>query len=94
MEHFLDAFHTYYFPNNIRDYKEAESIGLIQGGMSVLQYKTKFIKLSHYASHFILDDEGRAKRFQKGLPLAIYTHMTPLQLRSFADVVETAKLVE
>lgn len=60
---FLVAFYAYYFPKSIRDRKEVEFIGLVQGSMFVLQYKAKFIELSRYASHFILDDKGKAKRF-------------------------------
>lgn len=60
---FLDAFHTYYFPESIRDGKEAELMSLVQGNISMFQHKIKFIELSRYASHFILDDEEKDKRF-------------------------------
>jgi len=40
---------------------------LQQGGMSVLEYASKFMELSHFASAFVVDERLRMNRFKARL---------------------------
>ena len=91
---FLDAFYEKYFPESVRDEKEVEFMELIQGNKTVLQYEAKFTELSRFAPHIVADDVRRAKKFQRGLRPSIRTRMAALRLKSYSEVVETAKVVE
>ncbi|KAL4643006.1 hypothetical protein ACB092_02G061200 [Castanea dentata] len=91
---FLEAFYEKYFPESVRDEKEVEFMELIQGNKTVLQYEAKFTELSRFAPHIVADDVRKAKKFQRGLRPSIRTRMAALRLKSYSEVVETAKVVE
>ena len=91
---FLDAFYEKYFLESVRDEKEVEFMELIQGNKTVLQYEAKFTELSRFAPHIVADDVRKAKKFQRGLRPSIRTRMATLRLKSYFEVVETAKVVE
>jgi hypothetical protein len=49
---------------------------LVQETMIVIEYATKFIHLSRFAIYLILDEEKKAKKFERGLSPRIKTMMT------------------
>ena len=51
--------------------KRQEFLGLKQGGMSVSEYRDKYIELSRYAPADIADDEDKQDHFWNGLSGAI-----------------------
>jgi hypothetical protein len=44
-----------------------EFLSLKQGGMSVVEYRDKFIELSRYAPEEVEDDQKKQERFMEGL---------------------------
>ncbi|XP_062012153.1 uncharacterized protein LOC133728711 [Rosa rugosa] len=72
MEHmewavFKEKFLEKYFPQVEKDKKELEFIQLTQGKMTVIEYETKFTKLSRFAPHMVDTDDKKARRFIGGL---------------------------
>ena len=67
---------------------------LIQGNKTVLQYEAKFTKLAQFAPHIVSNDVRKAKKFQRGLRPSTRTRMAAFWLKSYSEVVETAKVVE
>ena len=66
-EKFKGVFYDNYYLEVVRERKEREFADLVQGSMTIKQYATKFIKLSHFVLHLILTKAKKASRFQKGL---------------------------
>ncbi|XP_061993339.1 uncharacterized protein LOC133711199 [Rosa rugosa] len=64
---FKEKFLEKYFPQVERDKKELEFIQLTQGKMTVIEYETKFTKLSRFAPHMVDTDDKKARRFIGGL---------------------------
>jgi hypothetical protein len=47
--------------------KKQEFLSLKQGGMSVAEFRDKFIELSRYAPEEVADDAKKQERFLEGL---------------------------
>lgn len=55
-----EAFRDFYFPPNVHEEKELEFLELVQGSMIVLQYKSKFMELNHFAPQIVANDDMKA----------------------------------
>nr|CAB3502402.1 unnamed protein product [Digitaria exilis] len=66
-QQFQDAFRTHHIPAGVVDLKQEEFRALVQGNMSVCEYRDKFTQLSRYAPDDVNDDAKRQRRFLKGL---------------------------
>lgn len=64
---FKEKFLEKFFPQVEKDKKELEFIQLTQGKMPVIEYETKFTKLSRFAPHMVDTDDKKARRFIGGL---------------------------
>lgn len=64
---FKKEFDNQNFPQIVREAKAQEFMDLVQGSMTVAQYAAKFIQLSRFALYVILDEEKKAKKFERGL---------------------------
>ncbi|XP_022149799.1 uncharacterized protein LOC111018145 [Momordica charantia] len=64
---FKDLLYDYYYPETVKDMKEAEFLHLVQGTLSVAQYERKFAELSCFALELIPTEALKIKRFVKGL---------------------------
>ncbi|XP_022158637.1 uncharacterized protein LOC111025088 [Momordica charantia] len=64
---FKDLLYDYYYPETVKDTKEAEFLHLAQGTLTVAQYERKFTELSRFALEFIPTEAIKIKRFVKGL---------------------------
>ena len=64
---FKEKFLEKYFPQVEKNKKELEFIQLTQGKMTVIEYETKFTKLSRFAVHMVDTDDKKARRFIGGL---------------------------
>ncbi|GAA0155253.1 hypothetical protein LIER_38050 [Lithospermum erythrorhizon] len=62
--------------------------------MSVLDYETKFNKLSRFAGAIVDDNINKAKRFLKGLRGEIRIHVASQRVTTYADIVDRALNVE
>jgi hypothetical protein len=56
---FSTQFKNYHIPAGLMKIKKKEFLSLKQGGMSVSEYKEKFIQLSRYAPREVDDDEKK-----------------------------------
>ncbi|KAK9901148.1 hypothetical protein M0R45_002261 [Rubus argutus] len=64
---FKEKFMERFFPQVEKDKKEQEFIQLVQGRMIVIEYETKFTKLSRFAPHMVDTPDKKARRFIGGL---------------------------
>jgi len=62
---------------------------LQQGGMSVLEYASKFMKLSYLAPAFIADERMKMNRFEIVLNPTIKERMSIHQYTSYVDLYDT-----
>jgi hypothetical protein len=77
---FSTHFRNYHIPTGLMKIKK-EFLSLKQGGMSISEYRDKFIQLSRYAPGEVYDDEKKQQLFLEGLigPLQyqLMTHTFP-----------------
>jgi hypothetical protein len=64
---FSTQFRNYYIPVGLMKIKRKEFLSLKQRGMSVSEYRDKFIQLSRYAPRKVEDDEKKHELFLEGL---------------------------
>ena len=67
---------------------------LQQGGMSMLEYASKFIELSCFAPAFVADERLRMNHFGVGLNPKIKERMSECQYTSYVDLYYTTVNVE
>ena len=92
-ENFRTRFLEKYFPNTVRQDREAEFLPLQQGDMSVQEYINKFEHLARYSSQN-MTEEWRCLKFERGLKHELKKVVTPLRERRFPVLVEQAKSAE
>ena len=66
-EFFQTTFLERLFPREMKESKVEEFINLKQGSMSVREYSLKFVKLSTYATSFVLKSTDEINRFLTGI---------------------------
>ena len=92
-ERFKEVFNEKYFPQSLRDEKEAEFIHLTQGKMSVTEYERKFEELSRFAPHLVDTEARKAKRFQMGLKPEVRRLLSVLDLQTYSAVLQRAEIL-
>ncbi|KAK2646729.1 hypothetical protein Ddye_021924 [Dipteronia dyeriana] len=90
---FREHFSQKYVLEELRNEKEAELIGLIQGSMSLVEYERKFEQLSRFAPYMIDTDQLKTNRFIGGLKPNIRKHVWVLGLRTYAEVLQKAPIL-
>jgi hypothetical protein len=95
-ENFLMAFFDKYFPDSVKNEKEAEFIHLQQVDMTIGEYVAKFEELSKFSSELKNnpDDSKRAVRFERGLRPKIKDKVATLEIRDYSTLVKKCKIVE
>ncbi|XP_043705519.1 uncharacterized protein LOC122655386 [Telopea speciosissima] len=91
-EQFKEAFFRNFFPESFRDEKEAEYVALTQGSRLVLDYQQQFKDLFHFAPEYLRNDAWKSKKFEKGLKPEISDMLAILDIQSYAQMVQKAKL--
>lgn len=67
----------------------------MQGTITVLQYATKILELSLFATYLVPDENRKARRFEEGLNHNIYEGVAViLQIQNFSELVHKATLIE
>ncbi|MQM03008.1 hypothetical protein Taro_035784 [Colocasia esculenta] len=66
-DEFVRLFQAKFVPKHIQDNMEQENLSLTQGSMTVLEYEARFVELSKYAPHIVVDERRKAKKFAMGL---------------------------
>jgi hypothetical protein len=70
--------------------KKKEFLSLQQGGMSVTEYRDRFIELSHYAPEEVEDDPKKQERFMEGLAGPLRYQLTSHTFPSFQHLLDNA----
>src|SRR6187551_1787540 len=66
-QEFRTNFRSHHIPAGVMKLKKKEFLSLKQGGMTVSEYRDKFIQLSCYAPDEVKEDEQKQERFLEGL---------------------------
>ena len=87
---FYNAFVERFIPESLRDAKAREFELLKQTeGMSVLDYDTRFNQLARYASHMMVIDNMKAKRFANGLKEYLFRAVPLTRTSTYSNVLDT-----
>ena len=93
-EEFRAEFDGKYFPSDVRKRKEREFQMLRQGGMTVVQYETRFRALERFAPDLVLTEGRRIEHFYEGLHHEIRMAYLDRKFTTFGDVVRAASEAE
>ena len=74
--------------------KRIEFEHLIQGSMTVMEYESRFSKLSRFSLGMLTEEGEKARRLQQGLRPAIKNRVVPLAIMDYSELVKSALLVE
>ncbi|XP_015964986.1 uncharacterized protein LOC107488729 [Arachis duranensis] len=87
-----------YFPESAREAKEMELMQLKQGSMLVADYTNKFEELCRFSRECQGAPESykswKCIKYQRWLKNNIMTVVAPLEIRTFSDLVNKARVVE
>ncbi|XP_057719576.1 uncharacterized protein LOC130934004 [Arachis stenosperma] len=95
---FQTAFYKKYFPESARKAKEMELMQLKQGSLSMADYTSKFEKLCRFSR--VCEgapetyESWKCFKYQRGLKGDIMTAVAPMEIRTFSDLVNKARVVE
>ncbi|XP_059315369.1 uncharacterized protein LOC132065974 [Lycium ferocissimum] len=87
---FVNEFHMKYVPPTYPDAKKKEFLNLEQGGMSIVEYQQKFLRLSRYASGIINNEKYKCRRSEDRLNNSIRKSVEVLQHENFCKLVSAA----
>ncbi|XP_043699971.1 uncharacterized protein LOC122650637 [Telopea speciosissima] len=91
---FKAAFDDKYFPPCVKQRKIFEFMHLTQGSQTVMMYERKFEELSRYAPHMVSTEEMKARKSKQGLRVEIQKSISPMQLKTYAEVVHKSQIYE
>ncbi|XP_043702038.1 uncharacterized protein LOC122652380 [Telopea speciosissima] len=94
LDQFKEVFFKNYFPESLRDRKEAEFSVLMQGSKTVLEFQQRFENLLHFASDHLRNEVSKTKKFEKGLKSEIGAMLSIMEIETYARMVDKAKTVE
>jgi hypothetical protein len=66
-DEFTTNFRSHHIPSGVMKTKKKEFLSLKQEGMSVAEYRNKFIELSRYAREEVVEDRKKQELFLDGL---------------------------
>jgi len=74
---FKSEFLKKYFPKDLRNKKEAKSLNLKQGSMSVAEYAAKYEEISRFCRYINVEDAivSKCVKFENGLRPDIYQYI-------------------
>jgi hypothetical protein len=67
--------------------KARKFMNLVQGSMIIVEYVAKFTQLSRFVVYLILDEEKKARKFERGLNPCIGTQMVFFNINNFSQFV-------
>jgi hypothetical protein len=86
---FTTSFRSYHIPASLMNLKK-EFLALKQGEISVIEYRDKFIELSHYAPEEVVDDVKKQELFLEGLAEPLRYQLIPHTFPSFPMLLDKA----
>ncbi|CAN6227602.1 unnamed protein product [Urochloa humidicola] len=93
-QEFRNSFRNHHIPAGLMKLKKKEFLALKQGGMSVSEYRDRFIQLSRYAPEDVADDEKKQDLFLEGLIGPLNYQLTPTTFPNFQSLVDKAIAME
>ena len=86
---FYNAFVERFMPESLRNAK-ARGFELLKQteGMSVLDYDTRFNQLVKYASHMVMTNNMKAKRFVNGLREYLFRAVPLTRTSAYSDILD------
>ncbi|MQL72072.1 hypothetical protein Taro_004399 [Colocasia esculenta] len=87
---FVCLFRAKYIPEHVQDRMEQEFLTLTHGSMSVLEYEARFVELSKYAPHIVVDEQRKVKKFIMGLKPSLRTRLVAFGHRSMEEALSAA----
>jgi hypothetical protein len=91
---FSTQFRNYHIPVGLMKIKRKEFLSLKQGGMSISEYRDKFIQLSRYAPREVEDDEKKQELFLECLIGPLQYQLVSHTFLSFQRLLDKAIVVE
>ena len=91
---FKELFYKQYFSKAVKDLKRKEFTDLVQGTRNVLEYESKFIKLSVFALDYISTEEAKTTRFVEGLNESIQKIVAATTPSTYSEAVKRAQECE
>jgi hypothetical protein len=93
-QEFTESFRNHHIPAGVMRLKKKEFLSLKQGGMSVAEYRDRFIELSRYAPEEVADDPKKQERFLEGLAGPLRYQLTSHTFQSFQQLLDKAIVLE
>ncbi|XP_043697018.1 uncharacterized protein LOC122647759 [Telopea speciosissima] len=93
-DEFKVAFDHKFFPPCVKQKKIFEFMHLTQGSQTVMMYERKFEELSRYAPQMVSTEEMKAQQSEQGLRVEIQKSISPMQLKTYAEVVHKSQIYE
>src|SRR3954464_1927591 len=93
-DEFVSLFLERHFPDTDREAYQIELTNLKQEEMTVSEYASKFIQLSHYAPYLVLTEAEKARQFQLCLRPQILNQMLTHRFRNMALCMNEALVHE
>jgi hypothetical protein len=93
-QEFTESFRNHHIPAGLMRLKKKEFLSLQQGGMSVTEYRDRFIELSRYAPEEVADDPKKQERFMEGLAGPLRYQLTSHTFPSFQHLLDKAITLE
>jgi hypothetical protein len=93
-QEFTESFRNHHIPAGLMRLKKKEFLSLQQGGMSVTEYRDRFIELSRYAPEEVADDPKKLERFMEGLAGPLRYQLTSHTFPSFQHLLDKTITLE
>jgi hypothetical protein len=93
-QEFTESFRNHHIPAGLMRLKKKEFLSLQHGGMSVIEYRDRFIELSRYAPEEVADDPKKQERFMEGLTGPLQYQLTSHTFPSFQHLLDKAITLE
>jgi hypothetical protein len=62
-----EEFNSHFISKVVQEAMARYFMDLVQGGITVIDYATRFTQLSQFYVYLILDEEKKAEKFERGL---------------------------
>jgi hypothetical protein len=89
-DEFANNFRSHHIPAGLMKMKKIEFLSLKQAGMSVAEFRDKFIELSRYAPKEVADDAKKQELFLDGLSAPLQYLLMSHSFPTFQSLVDSA----
>jgi hypothetical protein len=93
-EEFRDKFRRYHVPQGLMIVRKEEFLALMQGPLSVSEYRDKFLQLSCYAPKDVNTNAKRQYRFLRGLVDPLHYQLMNHTFPTFQHLIDRAIMTE